>query len=397
MKTARLSVKKVLWSFMLAAGLAVLFYGCGINPPVVTGITVTPEGDVVVGATVALSCEASTQSTVGLTYEWSCDGGVLASGGKNASWTAPDTPGTYAITVRVTDNAGNSTTSVVYIRAIASQLAIVSTTVSPSIVSPEGQATISVEATTPTKNAITYTWTNDPAGGRLQSTTGNQVSWIAPTTTGTYTLGLTVTDTKTTITDNVSVKVSALPIITLVTANPATVTSGGSSTLECTATEPGGSTLIFNWDGGGGAVSGSPGNPVTWRPPVSATNGQIFTITVTAVNSSNRALYTTGTANITYTSPGNPIISTTTSLPTSITAGSGAQPAVCTVSNISTPYNAVWTADGGTLSTNTGLSTNWTPPSTVTSQTTCTITLTVTDQATPTITSSATFKVIVNP
>ncbi len=399
MKASRPMLKKVLWSFMLVAGLAVLFYGCGINPPVVTAITVTPEGDVVVGGTVALSCEASTQSTVGLTYEWSCDGGVLASGGKNASWTAPDTPGTYAITVRVTDNAGNSTTSVVYIRAIASQLAIVSINVSPaSTISLESYATISCDATTPTGNTITFRWTDDPNGGHLSSTTGNPVTWTAPSTAGTYTVNVEANDTKTTVSSSVSIDVKSPPIITALVANPSEVTSGGSSSLECIAYDPTGGAIIYDWSCSGGSISAasSSGNLATWRPPSGASSGTIYTIYVT-VSTLSRALSSTKTASINFTSPGNPIITTVTGLPSTVAAGSGAQSVSCTVSNISNEYIIKWTCSGGTITDDSSLSTFWTPPTSVTERTTYTVTLTITDTTDFSITSSKTFSVIVTP
>lgn len=269
---------------------------------------------------------------------------------------------------------------------------IIRITIDPASVATNGTVTMSCEASSTTAKTLTYTWS--VSGGALSSNSGSTVTWTAPATVGTYIVTVTVSDGTQTTTATNNIVVLSQPIINIVSANPSSVAYGGTSTISCDATDPGGGTLTYTWDGGGGAISGSPGNPVTWSPPISATNGTMYTIKVDVFN---QVLHAAGTANVTFVSNGNPIITTVQGPPTSISAGQGAQPMVCTVSNITNPYSTSWTATSGTISDSSSLTTSWTPPLTVASQTTAVLVLTVTDSTNSSISSTKTFNVIVNP
>ena len=66
--------------------------------------TTTPPGD-----TVSLTCTAEDDDEDILTYSWECTDGSLAPNGSTATWTAPDSPGTYSISCAVRDgNDGHS-------------------------------------------------------------------------------------------------------------------------------------------------------------------------------------------------------------------------------------------------------------------------------------------------
>ena len=56
------------------------------------------------------------------------------------------------------------------------------------------------------------------------------------------------------------------PEITSLTANPASVGLGGSSTIACIATDPDGDTLTYDWTATSGTISGE-GDTITWVAP----------------------------------------------------------------------------------------------------------------------------------
>ena len=61
------------------------------------------------GDTVSLTCTAEDVDGDILTYSWECTDGSLAPDGSTATWTAPDSSGTYSISCAVTDgNDGHS-------------------------------------------------------------------------------------------------------------------------------------------------------------------------------------------------------------------------------------------------------------------------------------------------
>lgn len=56
------------------------------------------------GTTVTITAQASDPEGDALTYSWTKDGGTLSDSNTNSvDWTAPDTEGTYVITVKVDD------------------------------------------------------------------------------------------------------------------------------------------------------------------------------------------------------------------------------------------------------------------------------------------------------
>jgi len=71
---------------------------------------------------------------------------------------------------------------------------VVQATCDPCTVDPGKGATASADARDPDGDALTYRWT--ATGGTLANATSRQAQWTAPTTPGTYTLTVTVTDSK---------------------------------------------------------------------------------------------------------------------------------------------------------------------------------------------------------
>jgi len=90
------------------------------TPPIIENLIVTAkepkylkEGttrnyDYKVGRTKEYDIECIVSDTsIGLSYEWSCEDGEISRGGSMITWTAPDTPGYFTVTVIVSDVTDN--------------------------------------------------------------------------------------------------------------------------------------------------------------------------------------------------------------------------------------------------------------------------------------------------
>jgi hypothetical protein len=93
------------------------------HPPVITSVVANPITVSTVGVSI-ITCTASDPDGDTLSYEWSATGGTISGSGSSVSWTAPNTAGTYTITVTVSDGHGGSvqgSTSVV-VNAVSNNL-----------------------------------------------------------------------------------------------------------------------------------------------------------------------------------------------------------------------------------------------------------------------------------
>ena len=75
------------------------------HPPVITGLTADPS-PVREGKTSSIACIASDPDEDELSYSWSATRGGISGQGHTVTWTAPNTCGTYVITVTVADGRG---------------------------------------------------------------------------------------------------------------------------------------------------------------------------------------------------------------------------------------------------------------------------------------------------
>ena len=75
------------------------------QPPVIDSLTVERER-VRRAMTSTIECIASDPDGDKLDYVWSVDGGSISGEGRIATWVAPNTFGTYTVTVTVTDGRG---------------------------------------------------------------------------------------------------------------------------------------------------------------------------------------------------------------------------------------------------------------------------------------------------
>jgi hypothetical protein len=183
--------KGIKWAVLGVVILTMLMgTGCFNKPPVITSLT-SSAASVARGGSSTISCTASDPDADVLTYTWAFTGGTISGAGSTVTWLAPTTEGTHTITVSVSDGKASPVSDSCNIQVVNTPPVITSLTPSATNVAPEESCTISCIASDADGDTLTYDWA--PSGGTI-SGTGSSVTWAAPTTEGTYTITVTVSD-----------------------------------------------------------------------------------------------------------------------------------------------------------------------------------------------------------
>jgi len=141
-----------------------------------------------------VECVASDADGDSLTYAWSATAGTFSGTGPITTWMAPDIPGTYAITVKVTDSRGGEATMQLTVDVLANHPPVIeSLTAEPSLVRQGKTSTIECVASDPDSDELSYLWS--AATGNI-SGQGSAVTWTAHNTCGTYVITVTVSDSR---------------------------------------------------------------------------------------------------------------------------------------------------------------------------------------------------------
>jgi PKD repeat protein len=313
--------------------------GTSCNPPTCTAITATPSS-ASTGGIVALA----PTTTLGSSYLWTGSGVFTPNNTKNTNWTAPGTPKTYTVSLKVTNAYGNKTCTKAIGVSTPTAPTCSGVTANPSTVLTGGVAAL----TGNTSGTVTsYSWTA-PGGGTFSSTTTNPTNWTAPPNPGTYTATLTVTNVagSNTCSTNITVNPPA-PTCVSITANPSTVVVGGNVTLTGNTS---GTVTSYSWTASNGAFTFPTNNSTNWTAP-GTPNTYTVTLTVSNVTGSSTCNKTidvilptpTCTAGILYITPdpanpstgikfknkfttfGNPLL-IITDLPVLVSSGVGTPP-----------------------------------------------------------------------
>ena len=293
------------------------------SPPSIRRLTANPTS-VQPGGTSRVTVEASDPDGDRLRYSWRATGGSVSpsSGRSSVTWTAPQAPGTYRVTVTVRDNQGGRRSKSVNITVTRANKppAIDSLTANPASVVPGGSSTVTVDASDPDDDTLTYSWSTTGDATVSPRTSHSSITWTAPRvehpTFGgpsplptTYTVTVTVRDNQGgSVRQSINITVAqpnSPPRIDWLRADPTSVPPGGTSTLLVTAEDPDfGDSLTYSWSASGGTITGGgfklPFEAIWTAPPVPG----VYTVTVTV--SDGRGGQTSASVPITVTAPPPP-------------------------------------------------------------------------------------------
>ena len=185
-------------------------------------------------------------------------------------------------------------------------------TASVGQVSPGGAITLTLAATDPDGDTLSYAWAQTPASpaGTFSSTTAASPTWTAPAVTGTqdFTLAVTVTDGKgASKQSSINVTVVGLqlnrpPSVDAITA-PSTLVAGTTGDFSIRASDPDGDPLTYTWEQTAPATPGAwvgatSGTSAQWySPPVGAQTS--FTLKVSVTDGRNAPVVQTVTVPVT--------------------------------------------------------------------------------------------------
>jgi hypothetical protein len=402
--------------------VVLLFMGLGIvacgddpapsnNPPALTGpFTETP--DVTSGTQVALSLEATDADGDSLTYEWvqtpTTPAGTFSDPATpSPTWTAPQVTAATSFQLGVAVSDGKSgtirrtVTILVRPRPPTNRPPVITAgtpSASPSSVTGSVPVQLTLTATDPDSDQLTYSWSQEPATpvGIFSSLFTSSPTWTSPvvTTATHFTLKVRVTDGRDgSVQAEVGVDVAPpgnqnnSPVITSgPSTSAATINSQQSVNLSVVASDADGDTLTYSWGqmptSPAGAFSNAAVANPSWTAPT-VTTDTIFQMRVTI--SDGRGGVASQSVSVTVRAPANraPTISQAASAsPTSVTGSAPVQLAVTATDLDGDTLTYAWTQSpatpAGNFSSTSLRNPTWTSP-VVTTTTRFTLGVTISD------------------
>jgi len=179
------------------------------------------------------TCSVSSSET-GVGFNWytaAVGGTLIQSGGSTLTSTSINTTTTFYVSaLNTTTNCEGPRTAVL---AEVVQPDAVTANVSVSTICIGSSIDLSVSQTG-SSNTYTYSW-NGTFGSGITSALNGGSQTITPTAVGTFTYTVNAVDGGCLASSTVTVNVSGYPNVSSVTASPATICNGGSSTLSATS------------------------------------------------------------------------------------------------------------------------------------------------------------------
>jgi len=214
-----------------------------------------------------------------LSYEWSATAGNISGEGAAATWTAPQTPQTCTITVKVSDGRGGEAEMTLSREVVANHTPVIDSLAAKRTRANRGEfIVIECLASDDDDDSLTYT-----CGGGFYGT-GPVITWEAPLELGTHTVTVEVSDGKGAPASGrltLTVTVNNSPTIESLIAEQMTVIFGKSTAVTCVASDEDGDELAYFWAAEAGEISGE-GPDVIWTAPDVC--GELVPIAVTVID-----------------------------------------------------------------------------------------------------------------
>jgi len=281
---------------VVAALVSTLLYTVlGNHGPVIVSLTAEPDR-VRPRGSCQIVCNATAPDSAELSYSWSAAGdGKITGEGTAITWTAPDSVGSYDVTVTVSDSHGAEAKKYLII-TVDNPPSITSLAANASWANPSGTIQVTCAASDPDGDELSYEWT--PDGGHI-SGTGPIVDWIAPDGVGLHNITVVVRDgyggeavgeVSLSVNSGIPPAVEKL-VVTPVTRYLRYSTIAGCNfdvykdkhyTIECVASNASGD-LLYQWSSTDGEISGE-GPVITWISPNKlSTSVESIDVTVTVI------------------------------------------------------------------------------------------------------------------
>ena len=280
-------------AIVVVVALSILLYTVLANQRlVITSLKTEPEV-VPPWESCQIVCNATAPQGDVLSYNWSADGGQITGAGAIVTWTAPNSAGSYNVTVTVSNGHGAEARKRITIKVRANNPPTINSLVaSANWTTPSSSLQVTCNATDPDSDVLTYEWTID--GGKI-SGAGAAVHWTAPQKVGAYNITVVVNDgyggedmRRITL----SVALGTPPTIEklVVTPNGNTFLRKGTPAgcdfdvwvneeydIKCLASNTS-DELSYEWACAAGNISGE-GSMITWKAP----SEKSVTVTVTVI------------------------------------------------------------------------------------------------------------------
>jgi len=143
-----------------------------------------------------VKCTAVDRDRDPLKYAWSAGGGAIEGSGPAVAWKAPEKPGAYTLTVKVSDRKGGEAQAQMIVDVLSKSSnppIIEELSARPKVIFKENSTTLVCEAMDPDGDALTYHW--EAKAGRLVGE-GGKIIWFAPNEERDFVITCTVTDSK---------------------------------------------------------------------------------------------------------------------------------------------------------------------------------------------------------
>jgi len=167
---------------------------------------------------------------------------------------------------------------------------------------PSGSLQVMCSASDPDGDQLGYIWS---ASAGAIGGNGDTATWVAPLSEGSYSVAVTVTDGRGgEVTDYVTVAVRAneSPTISSLIADADWTTPSGTIQVTCTASDPDGDELSYEWSATGGSITGT-GAVVNWVAP-----GEVGIYDITVLDTDSQGGEDTGSIALIASNGPSPVI-----------------------------------------------------------------------------------------